>query len=119
MHRRGPGYQPTAEDHERRCRLDVASLLRCQRRSEQRRIQGIRIVAARAVAPPPPPPPPPPPQVDDRRPLTVEEAEQLVRYYLPLPADHRLPDGWLLNLYNVPVAPPLTGQARLEYIQSL
>ena len=47
------------------------------------------------------------------------EVEQLVRDYLPLPADRRLPDGWLVNLDNVPVAPPLTGQARLEYIQSV
>ena len=39
--------------------------------------------------------------------------------YLPLPADRRLPDGWLVNLDNVPVAPPLTGQARMEYIQSV
>ena len=31
-------------------------------------------------------------------------------------ADRSLSDGWLVNLDNVPVAPPLTGQARLEYI---
>ena len=43
--------------------------------------------------------------------MTVEEAEQLVRAFLPLPADRRLPDGWLVNIDNVPVAPPLTGQA--------
>ena len=49
----------------------------------------------------------------------MEEVEQLVRDYLPLPADRRLPDGWLVNLDNVPVAPPLTGKTRLEYIQSL
>ena len=41
--------------------------------------------------------------------MMVEEAEQLVRDYLPLPADRRLPDGWLVNIDNVPVAPPLTG----------
>ena len=51
--------------------------------------------------------------------MTVDEAEQLVRDYLPLPADRRMPDGWLVNLDNVPVALPLTGQARLEYIQSM
>ena len=59
MHRHGPGYQPTEEDHERRRCLDAASLLRCQRRNEQRRIQGIWIAAARVLAPPPPLPPPP------------------------------------------------------------
>ena len=120
MHRRGSGYQSTAEDHERRRRLDAISLVRCQRHNKLRRIQGIWIASARAAAPQPPPPPPPPPlQADDRRPMMVEEAEQLVRDYLPLPADRSLPDGWLVNLDNVPVAPPLTGQARLEYIQSM
>ena len=49
--------------------------------------------------------------------MMVEEAEQLVCDYLPLPADRRLPDGWLVNIDNVPVAPPLTGQARLDYIR--
>ena len=46
----------------------------------------------------------------------MEKAEQLFRDYLPLLADSRLSDGWLVNLDNVPVAPPLTEQARLEYI---
>ena len=39
----------------------------------------------------------------------VEEVEQLVRDYLPLPADRRLPDGRLVNIDNVPVASPHTG----------
>ena len=39
--------------------------------------------------------------------------------YLQVPAGRRLPDSWLVNVDNVPIAPPLTGQARLEYIQSL
>ena len=51
--------------------------------------------------------------------MTVEEAEQLVRDYLPLPADRRLPDGWLVNIDNVSVTPPLTGQARLDYIRAM
>ena len=51
--------------------------------------------------------------------MMVEEAEQLMRDYLPLPADRRLPDGWLVNIDNVPVAPPLTGQARLDYIRAM
>ena len=51
--------------------------------------------------------------------MTVEEADQLVRDYPPLPADRRLPDGWLVNIDNVPVAPPLTGQARLDYIRTM
>ena len=39
--------------------------------------------------------------------------------HIPLLVDRRMPSGWLVNLDNVPVAPPLTGQARLEYIQSV
>ena len=35
------------------------------------------------------------------------------------PADRRLPDCWMVNLDNVPVAPPLTGQARLDYIRAM
>ena len=42
-----------------------------------------------------------------------------MRAYLPLPADRRLPDVWLVNLDNVPVAPPLTGQTRLDYIRAM
>ena len=42
-----------------------------------------------------------------------------MRDYLSLPADRRLPDGWLVNQDNVVVAPPMTGQASLEYIQSV
>ena len=51
--------------------------------------------------------------------MTVEEAEQLVHDYLPLSADRSLPDGWLVNMDNVPVAPPLTGQAWLDYILAM
>ena len=51
MHRCGPGARPTEEDLERHCRLNTASLPRCQRRNEIRRVQGLRIVAARAVVP--------------------------------------------------------------------
>ena len=49
--------------------------------------------------------------------MMVEEAEQVVRDYHPVPADRRLPNGWLVNIDNVPVAPPLTDQARLDYIR--
>ena len=51
--------------------------------------------------------------------MTVEEVEQLVRDYLPLPADRRLPNDWLVNLDTIPVAPPLTGQVRLDYIRAM
>ena len=36
-----------------------------------------------------------------------------------MPTDRRLPAGWLPNMDNVLVAPPLGGQARLDYIQTL
>ena len=101
MHRRGPGYQPTEEDHERRRHLNAISLVRCQRCNELRRIQGIQIAAARAAGTQPPPTLPPPPPQDDRHPMTAEEVEQLMRDYLPLPADRRLPDAWLVNIDNV------------------
>ena len=34
-------------------------------------------------------------------------------------ADRRLPYGLQSNVDNIPVAPPLTGQARLDYITAL
>ena len=118
MHRRGPGYQPMEEDHERRRRLDAASLPRCQCLNERRQIQGLRIVEERAAAAPPPPPPPPlPPQLDDHPSMTVEEVQHHERNYIPAPSDRRLSDGWMPNVDNVPVAPRLTGQARLDYIR--
>ena len=92
------------EDHERRRRLDAASLLRGQRSNERRRIQGLRITEERAAAAPLPPPPPP--QPDDRPPMTVEEAQHHERNYIPAPSDRRLPDGWMPNMDNVPIAPP-------------
>ena len=39
--------------------------------------------------------------------------------YRPVPADRHLPAYWLTNVDNVPIAPPVIGQARLDYIQML
>ena len=35
----------------------------------------------------------------------------------PLQADCRLPDGGVTNIIHVPMAPPLSGEAHLAYIQ--
>ena len=51
--------------------------------------------------------------------MTAVEAQHHLENYLPVPPGRRLPDGWHTNLDNVPVAPPLTGQARLDYITVL
>ena len=51
--------------------------------------------------------------------MTVEEAQHHECNYIPASSDRRMPDGWMPNVDNVPVAPPLTGQARLDYIRSL
>lgn len=49
--------------------------------------------------------------------LTEEEALEHLRNNSPLPAGCVLPEGWTTNVVHVPVAPPLSGQARLEFIQ--
>ena len=51
--------------------------------------------------------------------MTVEEALYHERNYISAPSDRRLPDGWMPNVDNVQVAPPLTGKARLDYIRSV
>ena len=51
--------------------------------------------------------------------MTVAEAQHHLENYLPVPADRCLPDGWLTNMDNVPVAPRLAGQARLDYSTAL
>ena len=51
--------------------------------------------------------------------MVVAEAQHHLENYLPVPPSRRLPDRWHTNLDNVPVAPPLVGQARLDYITAL
>ena len=59
-------------------------------------------------------PPPPAPTL-----MTVQEAQQHLRDNIPIPVGRVLPDGWVTNMVKVPVAPPLTGQPREDYIRNM
>ena len=48
--------------------------------------------------------------------LTEAEARELIRTNTPVPGNSRLPEGWETNPVHVPVAPRLTGQARVDYV---
>ena len=51
--------------------------------------------------------------------MIVAEAQHHLDNYLPISDDRLLLDGWQSNMDNVPVAPSLTGQARLDYITAI
>ena len=52
--------------------------------------------------------------------LTEAEAHELIRTNTPVPAYCLIPEGWTRNMMNdVPVAPRLAGQARLDYIKHI
>ena len=56
----------------------------------------------------------PPP---DKNLLIEEDACELICTNTPVPAALRLPEGWKTNAVFVPVAPRLSGQARVDYIK--
>lgn len=48
--------------------------------------------------------------------LSEVEARQYIRNNTPLEPGVTLPEGWVTNIVNVPVAPRLSGQDRRDYI---
>lgn len=60
-------------------------------------------------------PRPRPPRPDENL-LTEADARELIRTNTPVPAALRLPEGWKTNAILVPVAPRLSGQERVDYI---
>lgn len=76
---------------------------------EDREVHVLQEATSAYVAPPPP----------AQALMIVQEAQQHLRDNIPVPAGRVLPDGWVTNMVKVPVAPPLTGQEREDYIRNV
>ena len=48
--------------------------------------------------------------------LSLETARLSSRHQMPVPDDATLPDGWVRSVANIPVAPRLSGQDRVEFV---
>jgi hypothetical protein len=116
------GSRETQEEREGRLYRDRLSAdrarRRCERRAQEereaqeRRRRNQEQQMANANVPPTMPPPNMPP----RTMLSEEEARLYIRNNTPLEPGVTLPEGWVTNIVNVPVAPRLSGQARVDYI---
>ena len=115
---------PVAASMSGRCEMTGDKLLpssRVEMSAVRRTLRGnqrLQKQASSLHAPQPPPPSSPDPSYapDGHRQMTAEEAQNHMRNNLQVPADGCLPAGWVPNTVNVPVALPLTGMPRLDYI---
>ena len=48
--------------------------------------------------------------------VSLETTRLCSRHSVPMEDDATLPEGWTRNAVNVPVAPRLSGQERVDYI---